>query len=109
MTRTGFCFRNGRLPLAAAGVLIGVFSGGAPTAFAKDAYPPGWNVKSDVSPSIASTWIGGWHTNLPYWADQKWPDGRIPSRYTPDQCHWDWCKAMVQKPATATAVVPPAK
>jgi hypothetical protein len=106
MMRTAFFLRTG---LAAAGVLIGVFSAGFPVAFAKDAYPPGWNVKSDVPPSTASTWIGGWHTNLPYWADQKWPDGRIPSRYSTDQCHWDWCKAMVQKPATATAAVPQAK
>jgi hypothetical protein len=46
---------------------------------------------------------------MPYWADQEWPTGRIPSRYTPDQCHWDWCRTMVQKPGTATAEMPQAK
>jgi hypothetical protein len=53
MTHTAFYLRNVHIGLAAAGVLIGVFSGGFPVASAKDAYPPGWNVKSDVAPSTA--------------------------------------------------------
>jgi hypothetical protein len=109
MTRTGFHLRNARATLAAAGVVIATFYIGTPAALAKDAYPPGWNVKTDVPPSTGSTWIGGYNGSQPYWSDQKWPTGRIPSRYSPEQCRWEWCRTMVQKPGTATAQVPQVK
>jgi uncharacterized protein YjiS (DUF1127 family) len=109
MTRTSFHPKNARTALAAAGVMITALSIGAAAALAKDTYPPAWNVKSDVPTSTTSTWIGGYNTNLPYWADHERPDGHIPSRYSPNQCHWDWCKTMIQNPGTATAQVPQPK
>ena len=66
------------MALAAAVGVIATFYSGAPAAFAKDAYPPGWNVKTDVPPSTSYTWLGGYNTNLP----QTRRTGRIPSR-----CH----------------------
>jgi hypothetical protein len=103
MTRSGFFLRHTRSAVAAAGLAIAALSSGAPSALAKDTYPPGWKVASEVLPATASTWIGGYNTNLPYWADHERPDGRIPSRYASDQCHWNWCKTATQKPATSTA------
>jgi hypothetical protein len=103
MMCSGFFLRHARSTVAAAALAIAALSSGAPVALAKDAYPPGWNVTSDVPPSTASTWIGGYNTNLPYWADHERPDGRIPSRYAPDQCHWNWCKTATQKPTMFTA------
>jgi hypothetical protein len=98
MTRSSSFLRHTRSTVAAAGLAIAALSTSAPAALAKDAYPPGWKVASNVSPSTTSTWIGGYNTNLPYWADHERPDGRIPSRYTSDQCRWDWCKTTT-KPA----------
>jgi hypothetical protein len=103
MTRSGFFLRHTRSTLAAVGLAIAALSNGAPEALAKDAYPSGWKVESDVLPATASTWIGGYNTNLPYWADHERPDGRIPSRYSSDQCHWDWCKTATQKPTAERA------
>jgi hypothetical protein len=80
MTHTCFRLRNPGMALAAAGVAIATIYSGAPAALAKDAYPPGWNVKTDVPPSTNYTWLGGYNTNLPYWADQTRPTGRIPPR-----------------------------
>jgi hypothetical protein len=109
MARITFHLRNARTALTVAGLVVATLAIGTPATLAKDAYPPGWNVKTDVPPSTAYTWIGGYNSNMPYWADQEWPTGRIPSRYTPDQCHWDWCRTMVRKLGTATAQVPRAK
>jgi hypothetical protein len=110
MTRTGFSLRNVRTTLAAAGFAIAALASGAPAALAKGAYPPGWNVKTDLLPPTAYTYIPSHVGDLPYWADQKWPgNGNIPSRYSPDQCHWDWCRTMVQNRGTATAQVPQPK
>lgn len=97
MARTGFHLGNAKAAVWAAGVAIAAFSMNAPAALAEDAYPPGWNVRSNVPPSATSTWIGGYNTNLPYWANQERPTGHIPSRYSPDQCQWDWCRSMVQR------------
>jgi hypothetical protein len=110
MTRTSFHPRNVRITLTVAGAMIAALSIGTPAALAKDAYPPGWNVKTDVPPSTVYTWIPSYVGNLPYWADQDlFSRAKIPSRYSPDQCHWDWCKKTVQKPGTATAQMPQAK
>jgi hypothetical protein len=88
--------------LATAGVLVGVLYATTPVAFAEDQYPPGWNTKTDVPWSKIYRTIPTWTDSKVYWADQKWP-GDIPSRYWPEQCHWDWCRIATHQRATTTA------
>jgi hypothetical protein len=86
---------------AMVGVVIGGIVHTATVASAEDTYPPGWKVESKVPPSQYH-FIPSWGDSKAYWANQNWP-GDNPSRYPPNQCHWDWCRSAVEKPATATA------
>jgi hypothetical protein len=89
---------------ATVSVMIGGIAVTASQALAEDTYPPGWNIESHVPPSQYH-FIPSWGDSKAYWANQHWP-GDNGSRYTPEQCHWDWCRSGVQKPATTTAQNP---